>query len=107
MNKGFRILFETYDLNNPQSTLSHATIMDGVISKPTNCLDFSLQHERQIELIQVTMDKVISEKTKLLNQDINDCPKCNGKIIKRGTHTSTFHDVFTLDSAVFTIGTFQ
>lgn len=95
MNKGFRILFETYDLHNPQSILSHATIMQGVITKPTNCLDFSLQHEQQIELIQVTMDKVISEKAKLLNQDINECPKCNGKIIKRGTHTSTFHDVFT------------
>ncbi len=99
MNKGFRIIFESYDLKNPESILGRTIMMEDNISKPTNCLDFSLEHEKQIEIIQLTLDQIISEKAKLLNQDQCSCPKCDGKIIKRGTHLSTFHDVFT-DHAV-------
>jgi hypothetical protein len=95
MKKGFRILFETYDLNEPESIIDRAIIIEDHITKPITCLDFSLEHDKQIELIQRTMDHIISEKAKLLNQDQGSCPKCGGKIIKLGTHTSTFHDVFT------------
>lgn len=95
MKKGFRIIFESYDLNNPELIISRSTIIEDLISKPTDCLDFSLEYEKQIELLQLTLDKIISEKAKLLNQDQTSCPKCKGKIIKRGTHLSTFHDVLT------------
>lgn len=95
MEKGFRVIFETYDIKNPESVLSRTLIIQDNISQPTDCLNFSLQHEKQIQLIQLTLDKIIAEKAKLLNQNLSVCPKCHGKIIKRGTHRSTFHDVFT------------
>ena len=52
MCKGFKIIFESFDLDNPEGTLKKSLIMEGKISKPTNCLDFSFTHKQQIELIQ-------------------------------------------------------
>ena len=94
-NKGFRIVFETYEIDNPQTIISSTIVMNDVISKPTNCLDISMEHEKQIELLQATLDKIISEKAKLLNKDEHVFPQCSGTIIKRGTRTSIFNDIFT------------
>ena len=41
MRKGCRILFESYDLDDPNVVLSHSIIQDYPLSKPTSCLDFS------------------------------------------------------------------
>ena len=95
MRKGCRILFESYDLDDPNVVLSHSIIQNYSLSKPTNCLDFSLSHEDQIHLLQKTLDKILQEKTALLNQNVTQCPECSGKMIKLGHQTSTLHDVFT------------
>jgi hypothetical protein len=95
MDKGFRIIFETYDVDDPHATIDRSLILEDVISKPTNCFDFSLEHEKQIELIQISMDKIIAEKAKLINTDYTICPECGGKIKKYGANISTFHDIFT------------
>jgi hypothetical protein len=95
MSTGFRIIFESYDLETPNNTLQQSILLQESITQPTNCLDFSLEHESQIELIQQALDCIIAEKAKLLNQEKMNCPKCSGKLIKIGLHTSTFNDVFT------------
>ena len=65
-NKGFRIVLETYDIEEPESLFHREAILSGPITPPTNCLDFSLSHESQIELIQGVQDKIIAEKVQLL-----------------------------------------
>lgn len=95
LSTSYRIIFETYNLSNEDSTLSRSEIMRDTISKPTNCLDFSLDHENQIQLIQSTIDHIIAEKIKLLNDSHKDCVKCSERLVKSGNHVSTFHDVFT------------
>ena len=95
MNQGYRIVFETYDLENPPKVLEQSVIIEDIITKPTSCLDFSISHEQQIEILQKSIDKIIGEKTKLINAESGDCPKCSKNLIKLGYHKSTFHDVFT------------
>ena len=90
MNKGYRIVFETYDLNNPDITLGKSTLFKGDVTAPTNCLDFSIEQKEQIAILQASLDKIICEKTKLINQDITCCPKCSGKVIKLGKQPSKF-----------------
>ncbi|WP_316357237.1 hypothetical protein [Candidatus Neptunichlamydia sp. REUL1] len=68
MRKGFRITFESFDLDNPGDVIDESLLIKGEITKPTNCLDFSISHEGQIELIQKALDKIIAEKTALINE---------------------------------------
>ncbi len=51
--------------------------------------------EKQLALIKTAQDCVIDKKVKLLQEEKNDCPKCQSKLHKFGTKKSTFHDVFT------------
>lgn len=95
MEKRYRIVFESYDATSRENSLSSSVIIDEAISKPTNCLDFSIEHHQQIQIIQTSLDKIIAEKAKLLNQDSQECPECSGILIKIGNQQSTFHDVFT------------
>ena len=50
MDKGYRVTFETFDLKNPDKILDKSSLFEGEINKPTNCLDFSIPHEKQINL---------------------------------------------------------
>ena len=95
MRKGFRITFESFDLDNPGDIIDKSLLIKGEITKPTNCLDFSISHERQIELIQKALDKIIAEKATLINESSDCCPKCSSRLTKMADHISTFNDVFT------------
>lgn len=95
MRKGYRVIFETIDLDNPSEPLEQTTLLEEMVSAPSNCLDFSLPHYKQIELLQSTLDNILREKAALINSNLSLCPNCPGKLIKQGKRTSTFHDVFT------------
>jgi len=95
MTKCYRVLFESFDKNNPDEVLSRSTVLEGAIEKPTNCLNFSMGLKNQIELIKTVQDNVIVEKTKLVYDISNKCPKCDIKLTKLGTNISNFHDVLT------------
>ena len=43
--------------------------MEDKLIEPTNLHDFSIGHEKQIELLQASLDNIIAEKVKLLNQN--------------------------------------
>lgn len=45
-SNGYRIVFESYDGTNSQALINRAIIFDGVISKPTNCLDLSIDSRK-------------------------------------------------------------
>ena len=95
MTKGYRVLFESFDKNNPGEVLSRSTVLEGTIEKPTNCLNFSMGLKNQIELIKTVQDNIIIEKTNLVCEEIKKCPKCEVKLTKIGSHASNFHDVLT------------
>ena len=94
-NKGYRIIFETYDVNEPTHILNRSTMMEESLIEPTNLHDFSVAHEKQIELLQASLDNIIAEKVKLLNQNQTQCPECEGHLKTKGTQASAFYDVFT------------
>ena len=51
MSKGYRIVFETYDLNNPSDVIGKSVLFEEKITVPNNCLDFSLEQEDQIAIL--------------------------------------------------------
>lgn len=95
MGKRYKVTFECYDKENPNEVLSKATVLEGSIEKPTNRLNFSMGLRNQIELIQNVQDHVLLEKTKLLNNVYEKCPKCESKLAKCGKHVTKFHDVLS------------
>ena len=95
MEKGYRVIIESYDKNSPKNAISQCYVLEGDINKPTNCLDFTIGIEKQIALLQNVQDYVLLEKASLLNQEEKMCPCCNNKLAKFGRHISTIHDVLT------------
>ena len=93
--KGYRIIFETYDVIEPTLILNRSTMMEETLIDPINLHDFSIGHEKQIELLQASLDNIIAEKVKLLNQTQTQCPECKGQLTKLGKQASAFYDVFT------------
>ena len=63
-------------------------MMEETLTQPTNLHDFSIDHSKQIELLQASLDNIITEKVKLLNQNQTECPKCKGQLRKLGKQTS-------------------
>ena len=95
MRKGYRIIFETLDLDNPSDIFKQSILMQDEITKPTSCLDFSISHEKQTGLIKRALDNILNERASLLNEDLEVCPKCSSSLTKKGVNISTFNDVFT------------
>jgi len=95
MDKAFRIIYQAIDKANPEVVLRQETLLSGEITKPSNCLDFSISHEEQINLIQNAVDNILVEKADLINKDARDCPDCHTHLTKLGKHLSTFNDIFT------------
>lgn len=94
MAKGYRVIFESYDLDNPAFALSKTTICEGLINKPTSLMDLSMGLDKQIDLIKATQNCVLHEKSELLTKS-TACSCYSGKLKKVGHHESSFHDVLT------------
>jgi hypothetical protein len=61
------------------------------IKKPESIIDIGFRHSEQIEIIGNIQDSYIPLQCKLLLNNCEVCPKCQGKIRKNGTHTAFFH----------------
>ena len=102
IQKGYRVIFQTYDLSTPTKTINEVCILESTMEAPTNCLNFSIGMENQIKLIQGVQDNVLNEKAKILaEENSNTCRCCKGKLVKGGTQATTFHDVFTDHKVIF------
>ena len=94
MKTGYRIILQTFDMNSPKEAINSTEIKQGEIKAPINCFDFSMEYEEQILFLRDSLNALISEKVKIIS-DLQQCPKCSGKLIKKGIKTSVFHDVLT------------
>ena len=95
MEKGYRIIYQSFDKNEPSKIIKQQTLLEDTLNIPTNCFDISMGLENQIKLIQVAQDAVLSGKMEGLNQESCECPNCQRKLAKFGNHDSTLHDVFS------------
>jgi hypothetical protein len=95
MGRRYKVTLECYDQKNPNEVLSKTTVLEGSIEKPTSRLNFSMGLCNQIELIQNVQDHILLEKTKVLNNVYEKCPKCKSKLAKCGKHVTKFHDVLS------------
>lgn len=96
IQKGYRVIFQTYDQSNPKESLNEVCILESTLEAPTNCLNFSIGMKNQIKLIQEVQSNVLNEKVKILEEGkAGVCPNCPGRLVKGGKQTTTFHDVFT------------
>jgi len=91
----YRILFQSYDDETPDTILNEKPLADDSATAPTNCLDFSMGLANQIALIEKAQDSIIDLKLKVLQSILGECPKCGEKLHKYGIQKSTFHDVLT------------
>ena len=102
IQKGYRVIFQTYDQSNPTESINEVIILESTLEAPTNCLNFSMGMNNQIKLIQGIQDNVLNEKTRILAEEkAGACPNCKGKLVKGGKQTTTFHDVFTDHQVIF------
>lgn len=62
MERGYRIVFESYDKTKPKKTISRTMLLDDGIEKPTSLLDLSMGIDKKISLIQGAGDCLLSEK---------------------------------------------
>jgi hypothetical protein len=98
MSKCYRVIFQTYDESKPDTVIEETPILDSKIEAPTNCLNFSMGMEQQLEVVHRVQDQVLNEKLKLISENQNrKCPQdeCHGKLVKGGKQKSPFNDVFT------------
>ena len=62
MAQGYRVIFESYDLDNPAFALNKTTVCEGLIDKPTSLIGLSMGLDKQIDLIKATQNCVLQEK---------------------------------------------
>ena len=94
MKNSYRVIFEAYDKENPETSINRTVLIEDSIEKPTSILDFSMGLDKQIALIKAAQDCLLGEKSLQLTSNLT-CSCCQGKLKKYGNHSSVFHDVFT------------
>ena len=67
MEKRYRIIYQSYEKDNPNKVFSEEVLMDEDIIAPTNCYNLSMAFQEQINLIQTAQDCLINDKTKMIN----------------------------------------
>ena len=40
IQKGYRVIFQTYDQSNPTESINEVIILESTLEAPTNCLNF-------------------------------------------------------------------
>ena len=65
------------------------------INKVDSILDLGLRHEEQIKILKKIQDAILSLQTPQLSVSTDKCPKCGGKMQKKGFKESDFYSVFT------------
>jgi hypothetical protein len=70
-------------------------IDEGQIICPETIIDIGLRHQKQIEILQSIQDSILNAQSVHLKENLNGCPKCGGKLCKKGTTKASFNAVFT------------
>ena len=51
MSKCYRVIFQTYEDDNPSDVINEELILDSKITLPTNCLDFTMGIKTQLSML--------------------------------------------------------
>ena len=95
MAKYYRIIFQEYD-SQPETIDQENILLEGMAVAPSNCLDFGIRHEQQMNLIQNAQDKILKLQAGEVTFDSDKCSKCSDGILKKyGFKESWFYDVFS------------
>ena len=95
MAKYYRIVFQEYD-SQPEAIDQENILLEGMAVAPSNCLDFGIRHEQQMNLIQNAQDKILKLQAGEVTFDSDKCSKCPDGILKKyGFKESWFYDIFS------------
>ena len=62
---------------------------------PESILELGLRHAEQISLLEKVQNSILAAQSKLIDPGHDVCPKCGGKLQRRGYTKSNFHAVLT------------
>ena len=83
MDYELRIVVEKVSVSS-QEVIKRDTLKVYNVKAPTSILELRLRHEEQISLLEKVQNSVLAAQSKLSDTGIDVCPKCGGKLIKKG-----------------------
>ena len=93
MAQQIRVTVESLD--DTGCVISKDVVMTKVIVKPDHIVELGLRHAEQVDLLKHVQQKLLDHQSTFLKDDFSVCPKCSGKLHKRGSVKSDFHAIFT------------
>ncbi|MGK7907458.1 MAG: ISKra4 family transposase [Synechococcus sp.] len=94
MDYELRVIVEKVAVSS-QKVVKRDTLKVYDITAPESILDLGLRHEEQISLLEKVQNSILAVQSKLIDPGHDRCPKCGGKLNKRGFAKSKFQAVFT------------
>lgn len=94
MDYEIRIVAEKVSVSS-QEVVKRDTLKVYDVKAPESILELGLRHEEQIALLEKVQNSIIAAQSKSIDPGYNVCPKCGGKLYKKGFTKSNFHAVFT------------
>ena len=70
-------------------------LLDKLVDKVSSIDELGFNHKEQIDLISGCQDSLLKAQSTDLYEEIDSCPKCQGKLKFAGTVKSLFHSVFS------------
>lgn len=67
-----------------QEVLQRDTVKVYDVIQPESLLDLGLRHSEQISLLEKIQNSVLAEQSKLIAQDLKNCPNCRRKLSRNG-----------------------
>jgi hypothetical protein len=89
-----RIVVESVDAIS-QEVLNRDIIRNKSVEAVKSIVDLGYKHQEQIDILQKVRDAVLYQESHYLQEELNCCLKCGGKMSRKGFFKSEFHAVFT------------
>ena len=85
MDYELRIVVEKVSVSS-QEVLKRDTLKVYDVKAPESILELGLRHAEQISLLEKVQNSILAAQSKLIDPGHDVCPKCGGKLQKRGLH---------------------
>ncbi|MEO0804280.1 MAG: ISKra4 family transposase [Cyanobacteria bacterium J06642_2] len=94
MDYELRVVVEKVAVSS-QEVVKRDTLKVYDIKAPESILELGLRHQEQISLLEKVQNSILAAQSKLIDTGYDRCPRCGGKLNKRGFAQSKFQAVFT------------
>ena len=94
MDYEIRIIAEKVSVSS-QEVVKRDTLKVYDVKAPESILELGLRHQEQISLLEKVQNSIIAAQSKLIDPGFDVCPKCGGKLYKKGVTKSNMHAVFS------------